>query len=264
MRIVLIAARLPRRPSILCSGPGGTRLPAVTSLVAVGAAAAALAAGSAWGGVLKSQEWAGYQADRQTFQRVTATWTVPVVRCSGLDPSRGDADSYVWVGLGSGSSSERVGVREFCTGTVPAYTTYLEMNNLYEVQGITPAPGDAVSASVFFAGNKYRFVLRDSTQRKSFSFSYPCGAFGAGTCSRSTAEVGAGIWFSRQATLADYGSVAFHHIGIAAATGRRGSFAKSRYWRSTAFREYDGTRLAAIASPLLQGGTAFTVAGRHP
>jgi hypothetical protein len=263
MHIAFIAARQLRRRSISHPAPGRTRMRTATGLVAVVAAAVSFA-GSASGGTLKSQVWAGYQADQQTFQRVTATWTVPTVTCSGLDPARGDAESYLWAALGSGSVSERVGVREFCTGTLPAYATYLEMNDLYEIQGITPAPGDTVSASVSYAAGKYRFALMDSTQHKSFSLRYPCGAFGAGACSRSTAEVGAGIWFSHQAPLADYGSVAFRQIGITAAAERHGSFAESRHWKSTRVVEYDGTNLTATASPLVLRGTGFTDTWRHP
>lgn len=39
---------------------------------------------------------------------------------------------------------------EFCTGTLQAYVAFVEMNNLYEVQGIDPTPGDAISASVTY------------------------------------------------------------------------------------------------------------------
>lgn len=64
--------------------------------------------GSAWAGSLKSKAWAGYQAGGERFQRVAASWKVPTVASAGV-AARGDSDSYVWVGLGSGASnSERV------------------------------------------------------------------------------------------------------------------------------------------------------------
>jgi hypothetical protein len=243
------------------------RLRTTVGAVSVGAAAltAIVFFGSAWAGSLRSQAWAGYQADQQTFQRVAASWTVHAVRCRGVT-GRGDTDSYIWVGLGSGgSSSERVGVREFCTGILTAYTTFVEMNNLYEVQAIFPAPGDALAASVSYASGKYRFSLLDSTQHKSFSLKYACGAFSfhQGTCGRSTAEVGAGIWAPQLSPLADYGTVTFHGIAITDATGRHGSFAKNRYWTITKLDEFDGTKRAASPSVVSHRGTRFTDTWSH-
>jgi hypothetical protein len=240
---------------------------AVRAAVVVGTASLTVVVflGSAWAGSLKSQAWVGYQAGGEKFQRVAASWKVPAVACAGV-AARGDSDSYVWVGLGSGASnSERVGVREFCTGTLQAYVAFVEMNNLYEVQGIDPTPGDAVSASVTYVSGKYRFSLFDSTQRKSFSLKYSCGAFsfGQGACSRATAEVGAGIWARHLSPLADYGRVVFAGIAITNARGRHGSFARNRYWRIAKFSEFDGTRLAAFPSSLSHRGTRFTDTWRH-
>jgi hypothetical protein len=221
--------------------------------------------GSSSAGSVRSHAWAGYQAAGQKFRRVGATWTVPALRCSGVTGT-GDSDSYVWVGLGSpGSYSERVGVREFCTGTIPAYVAFLEMNSLYEVQAIDPAPGDVVSASVAYGSGGYGFSLADSAQHKSFSSKHACGAFsaGQGICSWSTAVVGAGIRTSRLSALADYGRVSFSHIAITDATGRHGSFKRNRRWSITRFDEFVGTKLAASTSSLSHRGTRFTDAWHH-
>jgi Peptidase A4 family len=227
---------------------------------------AAAFAGTGAASTQKSQAWAGYQASQQTFRYVSASWTVPAISCRGIAP-RGDPDSYFWAGLGPGSSnSERAGVRELCTGTVAAYVAYIEMNGLYEVQAIDPAPGDKVSASVSFGSGKYRFSLTDSMQRKSFSLRYSCGAFsfGQGTCRRSTAEVIAGIWAPGRSPIADYHKITFRRITITDSRGRRGSFTRNDQWKITRFSEYDGTRLAAYASPLTLGGTQFAATWRHP
>src|SRR5450755_1628449 len=143
-----------------------------------------VSAGPGWAASVRSRAWAGYQANRQMFRRVSARWTVPALTCSGTTAS-GDPDSYFFVGLGpSFSGSERVGIRELCTGTLPAYVAYLGMNGLYEAQAVDPVPGDQISASVSFVSGKYRFSLADATQNKSFSVKYSCGAFsaGQGTC----------------------------------------------------------------------------------
>jgi len=54
----------------------------------------------------------------------------------------------------------RAGVRELCAGTLSAYVAYIEMNGLYEVQAIDPAPGDKISVSISFGSGKYRFSTR--------------------------------------------------------------------------------------------------------
>lgn len=242
----------------------GTVLAGVVTAVFAGSAAAT--------SPLKSQTWAGYQAgqtDRaghpQDFRAVGASWAVPQIKCAGVT-SRGDADSYLWVGLGSGSSMERVGVRAFCSGTLPAYTTYLEINGLYEVQAISPAEGDSVSATVSYAFGKYRFSLADSTRHESFSVRYSCGAFsaGQGSCNRATAEVGAGIWAPRRSPLTNYGSVTFHHIALTAISGPRGALVENRYPAIAEFDEFDGARLTASPSSLVQKGTSFTDTWSHP
>jgi peptidase A4-like protein len=221
-------------------------------------------AGPASARAVRSRAWAGYQASHQLFRQVAARWTVPALTCSGTT-SRGDADSYFWVGLGPGhSNSEQVGVRELCTGTLPAYVAYLGMNGLYEVQAIDPGPGDAISASISFASGRYRFSLADATQGKSFSLKYRCGAFsfGQGKCSRSSAEVIAGIAARALSPLADYGSGTFRSIAITDVRGHHGSLARNRHWRVARLDEYDGSALAARPSPLSRRGTRFTVTWR--
>jgi Peptidase A4 family len=220
-------------------------------------------AGTARDTTVKSPAWAGYQANGSTFRTVSASWTVPVLTCLGTTAA-GDADSYFWAGLGSGgSNSEQLGVREFCTGTLPAYIAYLGMNGLYEAQAIDPMPGDQITASVSYANGKFRFALSDPTQQKAFSLLYRCGAFsfGQGRCSRSTAEIIAGIAAPGLSPLADYGAVQFHNVSVTA--GKRGSFAKTKHWKVTKIREYDGSSLAASPSSLSHSGTQFTDVWSH-
>ena len=151
-----------------------------------------------------------------SFRRVAATWTVPALTCSATTPA-GDPDSYFSVGLGPKvSHSERVGVRQLCTGAVASYVSYVQINGLYEVQAIDPAVGDKISARVSYRHGRYRFSLTDVTQSLSFSHRYKCGALsaGQGTCSRTTARVGAGLWAPHRSPLADYGKVVFSDIAV--------------------------------------------------
>lgn len=237
---------------------------AVALMAGVLGPAAGGLAGTARGTAVKSSHaWAGYEANGSTFRTVSASWTVPALTCSGTTGA-GDPDSYFWVGLGSGeSNSEQLGVRELCTGIVPTYVAYLGMNGLYEVQAIDPLPGDQITASVSYANGKFRFALSDPTQQKAFSLVYRCGAFslGSGNCSRSTAEIIAGIGAPGRSPLADYGAVQFHNVSVTA--GKRGSFAKTKYWKVTKIREYDGISLAASPSSISHSGTQFTDVWSH-
>lgn len=215
---------------------------------------------------VKSKAWAGYEATHDTFRQVSARWTVPALTCPGTT-SQENSDSALWAGLGPGyATSERVGVREFCTGTLAAYVAFLEMNGEYEVQAIDPAPGDRISAVVSFRSGKYGFALADLTQGTSFHHRYRCGAFsqGSGTCDRTTADVLAGIFGAHLSTLADYSTVTFHSVSITDASGHRGSFAKNRFWRRSRLDEYQGTTPAATASVLSRHGTRFTDTWLHP
>jgi hypothetical protein len=244
----------------------GVRRATGTLCVAVLVLSVGAATASAHPSTVKSLVWAGYQADHDSFRSVAATWTVPALTCPGTTGA-GDPDSYFSVGLGPKvSDTERVGVRELCTGTIPSYVAYLQMNGLYEVQAIDPAPGDVISASVAYRHGKYRFSLADSTLGLSFSLQYACGAFsaGQGTCSRSTALVTAGIWSPHLSPLADYGTVAFGDIAIRDAGGHRGSFAKNGHWGVTRLAEYDGRKVAASATSLHQGGTQFRDTWHRP
>ena len=213
-----------RRMPAAVMAPRHRRVGTALGVVAVGAALSLMLTPlprPASAAMVRSEAWAGYEANHQTFRQVAAHWVVPALTCSGTTAA-GDPDSYVWAGLGpSPSSSERVGVREFCTGRIPAYVAFLEMNSEYEVQGIDPVPGDGISASVSFASGTYRFSLADATQGKSFSLKYRCGAFsfGQGACGRSTAEVIAGMTAPGLAPLADYGTVTFDGIAIADVKG---------------------------------------------
>ena len=221
--------------------------------------------GAAQAGAVRSHAWAGYQADHDSFRRVAATWTVPALTCSATTPA-GDPDSYFSVGLGPKvSHSERVGVRELCTGAVASYVSYVQINGLYEVQAIDPAVGDKISARLSYRHGRYRFSLTDATQSLSFSHRYKCGALsaGQGTCSRTTARVGAGLWAPHRSPLADYGKVVFSDIAVTDGGGHHGSFASNGHWKVTRFTEYHGTRLAASASSLRHGARQFGDTWHH-
>lgn len=247
--------------------------------VVIGIAAAGMLAGPAQA-ALRSQLAAGYQANDQTshqpFRYIAASWTVPPLSCPGPTASGGsDGDSYFYVALASGRfgagqgsvpGSEQVGVRELCAGILSAYTAYAVMNGAYEIQNVTPSPGDVIFASVYYRAGKYRFALRDQTANKSFSFWSGCGGgfFGGlrSTCGRLTADVAVGTGIPGL-TLARYGAAAFSKIAIGDAGGHSGSLASNRHWKVSRYDEYDASRLVASTSVLSRRGTQFTDRWRH-
>ncbi len=119
---------------------------------------------------------------------------------------------------------------------------------------------EQITASVSYRSGKYTFRLSDSTKGKSLSRAYACGAFsqGAGTCNRSLAQVGAGIWAPGRSPLTDYATISFHSITVTSAVGKVGSFAASRDRTISSFAEAVGSKLAATPSTLTAHGTAFT------
>lgn len=247
--------------------------------VAIGIAAAALLAGPAQA-TLRSRLAAGYQANHQTshqpFRYIAASWTVPPLDCPGpIASGASDGDSYFYVALASGRfgsgqgsvpGAEQVGVRELCAGILPAYTAYAVMNGAYEIQSVTPSPGDVIFASVYYRAGRYRFALRDQPENKSFSFWSACGGgfFGGlrSTCGRSTADIAVGTGIPGL-TLARYGAAAFSNVAIVDARGHHGSLASNRHWKVSRYDEYDASRLVASASALSRRGTQFSDRWRH-
>jgi hypothetical protein len=236
----------------------GVGIPTLIALICAGAAPAR---------THSTQAWAGYQANHDTFRYVGASWTVPTITCPGV--SRGASavndESYFWVGFGlSASNVMGLGVREFCTGTVATYTSYVYKQSLYGVE-LPVAPGDKVTAQGSYASGAYSFSFRDQTHPSSSWHSrYRCAfTYGLG-CSRAGADVLAGVWapgFGQ--SLTDYGSVGFHDIAIIDSRGRHGSLARNHLWKTIELDEYHGATRAASSTPLSHHGTQFADFWRH-
>lgn len=236
---------------------------------------AAASAGSAQA-ALKSASAAGYQVHgrrHQQFRFVSATWTVPHVKCVGPVASGGEDGGWVsFVSLASGpftggdlnvGGSEQVGVETVCAGILSNTVAFIEMGGTAETQ-TSVSPGDTVTASILYRAGKYRFSIHDRQDaRSSFSMWIACGTepYGNPDCGRGSAEVGAGAGLNP--ALARFGSVTFSHIRLADANGRRGSLAPNRFWTATKYNEYRPSRWLEVASPLAFRGTRFTARWRH-
>lgn len=155
-----------------------------------------------------STNWSGYAVSGSdgAYRSVSASWTVPAVRCSS-----GNRYSSFWVGLdGYGSHShsvEQAGTDANCSGRTAGYSGWYEMYPAQPVYFRTKVrPGDHLTASVTSHGDTYTLVLRDSTR----GWSHTVTKHEAGL-DRASAEVITEAPSSAHGVLplADFGAVRF-------------------------------------------------------
>ena len=116
----------------------------------------------------QSFNWSGYAdvtSTKQTFTKVSGSWTTPSVTCNAEDQITSS-----WVGLDGFSlpkfpntTVEQLGTVSWCFQGTATYFTWFEMspNGLMEV-GASLHPGDKIAASVTRSGTKYTLKLTDS------------------------------------------------------------------------------------------------------
>jgi hypothetical protein len=217
-------------------------------------------------GTIRSADWAGYAALPQhrggQFRAVSATFTVPSVRCPGTERTF----SVHWVGLDgfSDNTVEQTGIEARCQGGKPVYSAWWETYPHGSVTSkLTVAPGDAVTASVRYAAGRgahhgqYHLVLKDVTRRTGFSVWRGCGAK---KCRNSSAEV-----ISEAPSnfgvlpLADYGITTFASIGVTDLAGQHGGIRSAQWRRARIIQVGSGRHPAVLAGPgALFGGGAFS------
>lgn len=220
---------------------------------------------------------AGYQASRDAFRSIHASWIVPSVSCPATHSAGYNGSAWFGVGLGpTFARSEQVVTEAFCTGIVASYVAYLDVGGVQAAgaaAGVPLRPGDRVSATVSYLGifalragsstyrvSRYRLAFTDLTQHRSLAVSDSIDCL-RHPCDRSTAEVTAGLPFAGYSALADYRTATFSKIAITDATGRRGSLAPNRRWRVSKLTELHGAthNPSAVASGLTHGATRFLV-----
>ena len=235
-------------------------------------------AGPAW--ARSSRFETGYQASRDSFRTIHASWIVPSISCPGTDSAGYDGSARFGVGLGpTFARSEQVVTKAFCTGIVASYVAYLEVGGVQAegtAAGVPLRSGDRVSASVSYLGGfalrsgsstyrvgRYRLAFADRTAHRSLAVSDSLDCL-RHPCDRSTAEVTAGLPFAGYSALADYRTVTFATVGITDAAGRRGSLAPNRRWRVSKLVEHHGASRnpSAVASGLTRAGTRFVALWR--
>lgn len=144
---------------------------AFVGVLVIAAAISASAGGAApsrWHGPIHmrtnstSTNWSGYAVTGGRYTRVSSSWTVPAVKCSGT------AYSSFWVGLDGDTSStvEQTGTDSDCSGSTPRYYAWYEMYPKFPTNysNLVKA-GDHMSATVSTTGNgQFTLTISDSTQ----------------------------------------------------------------------------------------------------
>ena len=205
--------------------------------------------------------WAGYaDTDGTTYYTaVTGSWIVPVVNCAnGVATS-----SATWVGIdGDGNNSstvEQIGTDSNCILFSPSYWAWFEMwpSGPVTLPANDPVfPGDQMSARVTANGDwSFTLTITDNTADWTFSTTQTnTGAQEASAeCITERPDDG-GL------PLADFGSVTFTGCEATAGNGNAAGVA-TPIWdhRYKPYELTNGSTVLAVASPLSDDGTQFTV-----
>ncbi len=109
-----------------------------------------------------STNWSGYAVTGGRYTKVSSSWTVPAVSCSGT------AYSSFWVGLDGDTSNtvEQTGTDSDCSGSTPQYYAWYEMYPKFPSNyRNTVKAGDKMSATVTTNGSgSFTLTISDSTQ----------------------------------------------------------------------------------------------------
>ncbi|MGA3360928.1 MAG: G1 family glutamic endopeptidase [Solirubrobacteraceae bacterium] len=209
---------------------------------------------------MSTENFSGYidfAASGQTFNAVSASWSVPTVTCQPGETSW----AAQWPGIGASTSVEQVGTETDCFNGEPDYWAWYEMygdpavNNGYAVELPNPvAPGDEMTGSVSLSGSTWLLTLTDATQDWT---SQTAIASPTPELSQASAE-----WMVEDPngcspqceTLAQYSPVQFSGAS-ASADGQTGSIAS---FPSTAMAMDQNSTLLASLGPLDATGADFT------
>jgi hypothetical protein len=258
------------------------RLVTLVSLVAVAGVAVS---GADAAQADASANWAGYVASavdpytdfQGSFSAVSGSWVQPASRC-GAQSGTGSTASAFWVGLGGNSDSsnalEQVGTESDCTaaGTTRYYAWYELVPASSVTLKLKVHAGDTMAASVRVNGTKVAVAIRDVTT----------GAAFARTLSMASPDTSSAEWIAeapsmcstsnrcRQASLTNFGKVAFSHASAASA-GHTGTISDPA-WTSDAveldssagqpsYGDYgtESGAVQALPGALRNRGAAFTV-----
>jgi len=213
--------------------------------------------------LVQSSNWSGYADTGGPYNRVSATWNVPTVTCSG----RSNGNSAEWVGIDGYSSStvEQDGSEAYCSGGSPFYYAWYELygdnsvNSGDEVE-LSPStypvsPGDTISASVSVSGTTWTLVVSDSQQGWSYSTNIVFSGAAQSSAEWVVERPEECSFFSCSLTsLADFGSVQF--LSASASTNSSsGTISANSY---SAIEMVNGSTVLALPGALDAAGDSFT------
>lgn len=211
-------------------------------------------------GAVESDNWSGYAVTGSSFTHVRGTWTVPMVDC-GLTPN---TYSSFWLGLDGLTSTtvEQIGTDSDCNGTMPSYYAWYEFNPnpAILIEDIPVSPGDQMSASVGYSGAKFTLTITNENTGQTYSQTQRFSG-----AKRSSAE-----WIAEAPCCTNSGgvlplsdfSMVFFGSGHSTDASTAGPIAN--FGRNVQEITMAGStgKDEAVASPLMSGGTSFTVAWR--
>jgi len=212
--------------------------------------------------LVQSSNWSGYADTGGPYNRVSATWKVPTVTCSG----RNNSNSAEWVGIDGYSSStvEQDGDEADCDDGSSSYYAWLEMygdnsvNNGYEVE-LSPSTypvsaGDTISASVSVSGTTWTLALSDSQEDWSYSTNIVFSGAAQSSAEWVVERPEECSFFSCSLTsLADFGSVQF--LSASASTTSSGTISAYPY---SDIEMVNGSTVLALPGALDATGDSFT------
>lgn len=218
-------------------------------------------------GAADSANWSGYAVTGSSFTSVTGSWVVPSVLCMGKDQY-----SAFWVGLDGYNSDtvEQVGTLSDCEGSNPAYYAWYEFypNVARQIKAVPVNPGDVITASVVYHGDRFIVTITDQTTGISASEAGP-----AAGAARSSAE-----WIAEAPCctanggilpMADYGTVMFgydytgqssaNYAASSSNNGSIGSFGAANIEQITKAPTQSSPQVSSC-SVLSNDGTSFACA----
>jgi hypothetical protein len=207
-------------------------------------------------------------ADRgRRIRFVSADFTVPTLNCatSPLGSAGANVEQTVSLDGFNDNTAEVVGVLSNCDNTGAAsyigFSLMAPRGGLKVINGINA--GDAIQASVYFTGSRYRLILKDVTTGKTTTVFQRCPR--RSRCLNKSAAVltmGGG----QGSDLADFGVIHYTGVRVTSVGGRHGTLAPlRRYWQSAEITMIDRAHhRLAVPSALHNHGHAFSVTWKRP
>ncbi len=215
--------------------------------------------------VLESTNWGGYAVTGTDFTQAQGSWIVPTVDCAKTP----NTYSSFWVGIDGWNNGtvEQLGTDSDCDGKRPSYYAWYEFYPKYGINfGQFPvSPGDRISASVNYDGEKFTLTIANQTTNLSASRSAKIPQ-----AKRASAE-----WIAESpccqydgnfVPLSDFGAISFgedftyamdtNYASNDYASGPIGAF--NGHVRESVMVTNSGAK-KAVPSSLSSDGTSFTV-----